>query len=539
VASDATLEFGAAVHTLTSGSVAGSGTVRFANGFTEVGGGRYAVEGVTSVVGGVHVFGPGVTVDSLGALSVGPGTLELNSGAPITLLSYTQRGGVFSGSDDVTVAGLFTWMAGTIRGSGVLNADGGMTIAPREVIGILDTREIGNGGDAVWTGTNDLNNAPAAVFRNRPGARLTLRGAAEFRGGTLQNEGVLERPPEAGDGTTRFAARFDNAGTISVHRGTLSLPEGGTQTGLFNVQAAASLGLGGAHTVVTGTLQGAGTVEFLSGSARFEGGTYDITGTTLFRSGTHRFDAGATLLSLGSVELNEATVDLSSGDTPAPLSYSQNGGVLTGSDELFVSGPLSWTAGAMAGTGTTRAAGGLQISGAAPVSLRDQRVLENQAAAVWSGTGDFVNDNGTVLLNSPNGSLLIEAAAEFTGGTLANAGLVEKGGPATTTRFTAPLTNRGSVQVRAGTLQLDGGFLQTDGITQVDAAAIASTLPVRIDGGRLQGAGTVDAPLLNAGALCARGARPIHAGRLGQVRGRDRWPCSWRRIRPVAGRCCR
>jgi hypothetical protein len=498
VAAEALLEFGAAVHGLEGGSVSGSGSVRFGNGFTELNGGLYAVAGTTTVVGGVHVFGPGVTVAPLGALTLLAGTLQLSSGASVMVASYTQRGGVLSGSDDITIDGLCTWTAGSIRGSGILNANGGFTIAPTEVIGILDTRVINNGGDAVWTGTNDFNNSPAAVFRVRPNATLTLRGAAEFRGGTVENEGLLERPPEAGSGVTRFTARVNSAGIVSVRRGSVLLLNGGTHRGLFTVQGGTTLGLAGTHTVISGTMQGDGSVEFLSDSVRFENGSYEINGATLFRSGSHRFGADATLLALGDVELNEATVDLSSGETPAVASYVQTGGVLTGSDELSVSGQLRWSAGAMAGTGMTRALGGLQVTGTEPVSLRDERVLENQAVAVWSGSGDFVNDDETELRNLPNASLLVEAEGEFLGGSLSNAGLLERGGGATITGFTAPVTNRGTVQVRAGTLQLDGGFVQTDGITQIDGASIASALPVRIDGGRLQGSGTIEASVVNA-----------------------------------------
>jgi hypothetical protein len=148
VAAEALLEFGAAVHGLEGGSVSGSGSVRFGNGFTELNGGLYAVAGTTTVVGGVHVFGPGVTVAPLGALTLLAGTLQLSSGASVMVASYTQRGGVLSGSDDITIDGLCTWTAGSIRGSGILNANGGFTIAPTEVIGILDTRVINNGGDA-------------------------------------------------------------------------------------------------------------------------------------------------------------------------------------------------------------------------------------------------------------------------------------------------------------------------------------------------------------------------------------------------------
>src|SRR4029077_17681150 len=68
------------------------------------------------------------------------GTINLD--IPITIEKFTLSSGTVTGSHDLTINGLFTWSGGTMSGSGVTNANGGILIDNAEVF--LDTRTLNN-----------------------------------------------------------------------------------------------------------------------------------------------------------------------------------------------------------------------------------------------------------------------------------------------------------------------------------------------------------------------------------------------------------
>src|SRR5207237_5737124 len=75
--------------------------------------------------------------------------------------------GTLSGTGDVTIGGLFTWNFGVVKGSGQVNANGGLNIA---VTGsaILDGRQLNNAGLAVWpiNAGGNISFQNGAVFNN-------------------------------------------------------------------------------------------------------------------------------------------------------------------------------------------------------------------------------------------------------------------------------------------------------------------------------------------------------------------------------------
>ena len=88
------------------------------------------------------------------------------------------------------------------------------------------------------------------------------------------------------------------------------------------------------------------------------------------------------------------------------------------------------------------------------------------------------------------------------GGLVANAGLFRVIGAPATTVIWAPFMNGGVVEVQSGTLSFAGpGFSQTSGTTYLNGGNIASTPPLQIMGGVMNGSGLISGSLTNAGLL--------------------------------------
>ena len=56
-------------------------------------------------------------------------TANFNFVGSLEITTLNQSGGVLTGSASVNVAGLTSWSAGTMSGSGVTNANGGMSLS--------------------------------------------------------------------------------------------------------------------------------------------------------------------------------------------------------------------------------------------------------------------------------------------------------------------------------------------------------------------------------------------------------------------------
>ncbi|WP_148071883.1 beta strand repeat-containing protein [Bythopirellula goksoeyrii] len=175
----------------------------------------------------------------------------------------------------------------------------------------------------------------------------------------------------------------------------------------------------------------------------------------------------------------------------------QTNGTITGSSDLTISGFTTWTRGTMSGTGTTRANGGLDLSGSLPKNL-DGRVLNNAGAATWAA-GQFITGNGAVLNNQLGAIFDTNFDGEIFDGFIGapsqinNAGTFTKSGGAGATRFHIAFNNTGAVNVQSGTLSLSGGGTSS-GSFDVSAG---STLQISsgvsfVAGASVTGAGTLD-----------------------------------------------
>jgi hypothetical protein len=298
---------------------------------------------------------------------------------------------------------------------------------------------------------------------------------------------------------------FTNSGTLRVESGIVSLREGGSHTGSLIAAAGGTLDFyQSAHTLqASSSVSGGGIVEFGSGSTVTITGAYNVTGTTQVSGGTVDFNPAATVTNIGgALTISGGTGNFNSGEALSVTTLTQSGGTLSGSDDLTVTGSMTWTSTAagstQSGSGTTTivSAASLNVSGSYNKTLAGRR-LDNHGSAVWSGSYGIVGSNGAVFNNLPGASFDAQGNASFTGGANAsfnNAGTFIKSAGTGLTVIDVLFTNSGVLRVESGTVSLREGGSHTGSLI----AAAGGTLDFYQSAHSLQasssvsGGGTVD-----------------------------------------------
>jgi hypothetical protein len=231
------------------------------------------------------------------------------------------------------------------------------------------------------------------------------------------------------------------------------------------------------------------------------------------------------------VVIASGSADLAVDTVVASLTLS--GGTLAGSGRLTVTGPVSWTAGTMSGSGTTLAMAGMDLGGANK-TLNERMVVLSGGTATMNASGSFISmRNGATFINQAtlelsNDGGLINNQGFFNGGSgggsFNNHGTLRKlaAGNSGITRFAGvTVDNTGIVEVLGATLSFSGGYTQTAGVTRLNGGTLGSETALMIDGGLLEGIGTVEAsvasdgdlgPGLSAGALRITGTHTQTSG---------------------------
>ncbi|MDB9450838.1 Calx-beta domain-containing protein, partial [Dolichospermum circinale] len=225
---------------------------------------------------------------------------------------------------------------------------------------------------------------------------------------------------------------FNNTGTVQVKAGTLNLSGGGTNTGSFSIDTGATLRITAGYNFNTGnSITGAGNFNIESGIA-----------TTVNAAST--WSAPVNLI---------------------------NGG-LTGAGALTISNQLNWSGGTLSGTGKKTVTGILNLSGNQSL---DGTTLETTGTTVWTGNGTLSTSNAAIWNNTSTGTIDLQSDADFsyntgTKTTFNNAGTFTKSNGTTTDEsyISGFFNNTGTVQVKAGTLNLSGGGTNT-GNFSIDA----------------------------------------------------------------------
>ena len=261
-----------------------NGTLRL-HGFNATGtsgGGAFEVQaGATLKISGANhsasgdpgISGDGVLELVAGTLSLdgsynlpvtrfnGGGTLNLNGDSQTDSLSIS--GGKLAGSGVLTVTDDLNWSGGTMGGSGMTVLGAGI---PVEIgganIGLQDTRTLRVEGTTTWTGDADFSNGTGATYQNAGTLISTGAGDRQFFAGNFVNEGVLVHDT----GSLAFSSGMSNTGRVTVESGSVKQQgfnaTGGTDTGVYELNAAARLEFTGGVRTLTDSAEvvGNGTV---------------------------------------------------------------------------------------------------------------------------------------------------------------------------------------------------------------------------------------------------------------------------------------
>jgi hypothetical protein len=336
VVSGATLELGGGVTAAAmSGPISGAGTVVFATGTVNYTG-KYDVTGGTQATSGTVNFNAPATVTSVGPINVSNGTMNFVTGKTITTTSLTQSAGTLEGTDTLTVTGVTTWSGGTWSGTGITNAEGGMTLTGEP---FLSGRTVNNVKTATWNGSAFLMEN-GAVFNNRAGAVWNHENDSniQFEGGStpvFNNAGTFEKT----GGTTSSGGGFssitvNNSGTVIAKSGILMLGTLFTQTG-------GSTLLEGGNIVTSGT-----STMTVNGGSVFGAGT--ITGGLTNTSGVVSASPSITSTTTGTLTVNGTNAGY----------YTQGAG---GTVEFGVAGSSAGSFDVLSATGAATLAGSAQL----------------------------------------------------------------------------------------------------------------------------------------------------------------------------------
>jgi hypothetical protein len=220
----------------------------------------------------------------------------------------------------------------------------------------------------------------------------------------------------------------------------------------------------------------------------FSGGNWSPAGVP--QPGDAVFINSGSVLATNAVTV--ASVTLSGGtctfNGPASLGALALSGsaTLTGTNVVTVTN-LTWTGGYMTGVGQTVVApgGSLWLDGTA-VKYLNQRVLNNQGAAVWTNTGGLYGYYGAVVNNSGTWDTRSDATFLYYGGgswppapVFNNSGSFTKTGGTGSTVFSGTaFNNSGSLDLVMGTLSFQSSqFTQKAGSTRLNGGVLTSSLP--------------------------------------------------------------
>jgi hypothetical protein len=493
-----TLRFAGAGASLTAASSVAAATVVFS-----------ASSGATNVNGSY----------SAAQTTVSNGLVNFNSGVPASVGALTQSAGTLAGTGTVTASTASVWSGGTMSGSGETIFNGALSISgPTKIL--TGGRRFTTNATTTWTGTGDIqtcSSGQSCVITNTGTWDLQSDRTINISGGgtaTFVNNGTLRKT--AGTGTSAFAIAMNNASLVDITAagGTLALDGGGTSTGAFTGASGTTLRFGGAATLGTGSSIAAPAVTFSINGLVNINGSYNAGTQTSVGNGTVNFNAAATVTSLGTaLAITGGTLNLSSGEPIAITTLTQSAGTLTGSDIVTASGASTWSGGFMGGVGTTTYNGALSLLGPTKV-LQGGRHLTTNGATTWTGTGDIQTCQSgltCVIVNAGTWDIQNNQAINASGGgttAFVNNGTIKKTVGTGTTTITSNFSTSSSVQVSTGTLSFFGGYTQTAGATLLNGGNLTSSAPLSIQGGTVQGTGTITGGMTSVAGHVVPGQSP-------------------------------
>jgi autotransporter-associated beta strand protein len=477
--------------------------------FTASANGSYTVDGSSLEIatGGIlnssahtQTVGLNLTMNGSSALNADTGDLTVsgavdNNGSTLTATAASSR--------TITISGVVSDSGSLIKnGAGTLILNGNNTYSGSTTIS-LGTLQIGNNsastlgsgnysgtiansGSLVFSSTANQTLAGAlsgsgAMVKSSTGT-LTLTAANSYSGNITINAGTLEI---GGSGVLQngdLANEILNNGTLSINTSanqTLSGVLSGT--GALHKSNSGTLTISSSNTYAGSTTIQAGTVSiatFGNGSAAGSfGASSDATQNLILSGGAILYTGANATANRGFTLANGTSSTINISTSGVSLNLSGNSAASTGSLVKAGTGTLVLTGNNSFTGGTTINAGTLQIgTGGTTGSLSAAGVMTNNATLVFNRSNsltqgtDFspsgITGSGSLIKNGI-GTLVLNAANTYAGGTVINAGILEIGNGGTTGSLstTGVISNNGTLVFNRSDSLTQGTDFSSSGIT--------------------------------------------------------------------------
>jgi RHS repeat-associated protein len=424
------------------------------------------------VTGGTNHAG---SLQDEGSLDITGGSLELTSASEASRVgSLVVQSGVLSGAGSVDVSSSFEWTGGTMSGTGTtkLEAAASASISPGSGSAVtLTERDLLNEGTLVWSSGTVYGEDGATITNsgtfdtNAENAYGDWFSSGLLRGGggvpTIVNTGTLAKT--SGTGVTDVQFAVENEGTVEeIPEGVLALTGGSAgedNTGTWVSPSSSPWG--------SGIALGPGT--FSLGSGTHISGTMTLAGATVDAGNIEGADAHLTLYGEG-VVLDLTSTSGASHIKELTQEAVAGGSELTGPGALDIADGMTWSAGTMSGTGSTRleagGSGSISPGSGSSVSLRE-RGLINEGTLTWSSgsvegrSNAEIDNSGTFDVDSdvPPEDLSGFGLVDEDGSNvwLHNTGTVKKASGSRYTQIGFQIDNEGTVETVSGQIIFTGG----------------------------------------------------------------------------------
>lgn len=545
-----------------------SGTVTVSSGTLSLAGGGTGDAPFVINSGGTLGFPSGsYNMTSNGSIT-GNGALSI-TGAYLTIGGVTSPGtfsfssGTLDGPGFLSIGTSFFWDGGTMKGIGgaELAGNGMGVLSGNTGTMLLDGRTFNNYGFIGYPATTNLlhlnNNAAFntyGTFDFQGDGSIIADGPSSV--GIFPN-GVMEK--DQGVGTSTIQPASTNNAIVFVTSGAIEFAGNGNHSGNFITDVDGGTGTVGTlifsapNTGIDGQVFGAGNVSFPSGYTDYDGVFFSIGGQTSITGGTLEVDepVSTTNFTFGSGELDlfgdfdmfgtgtwsGGTMSFDDGtflvDSGATLTIDAANDVTQLNTAVIENyGTILYTPGQIVGLGKrhpvrslTTSPGYLELKGGS--AIFNDGLFDIQSDAQIASTISTSAPTSTSLpspagraravTGTPRGRVVTHRARTLGKHPIAlcgcpneidNYGTLQKSAATGTTNFGPVLNNIGAMNALSGTLNFLDIYDQTAGSTTLGPGNIQDSsplTPLTLDGGTLNGAGTITGDVTNNGGAVAPG----------------------------------
>jgi uncharacterized repeat protein (TIGR01451 family) len=498
----------------------------------------------------------GGVMGGAGTLSISGGTLNIGSVTSPATFSLTS-GGVLDGPGFLSVGKTLFWDSGTITGSGGTELAGGGngTLSGAGPMN-LNSRAFNNYGHISYAVDPAQGNSPLTLNGN---AVFSTYGIFDFTadgsilGGATTSFGVFPNGflvKSNGAGNSTINPPTTNDAVIEVYVGTMTLAGSGTHHGWFIVDSKATIVFAASSTVlINASVFGAGNVAFPSGTSDIDA-FYDIEGQTSIGTASVTFESFAQTTDFlfndaGSLGLIGDFVMIGNGTWSAGTMQYDDGAFLVDTDGVLTidaaNGNCTLDTAVINNEGTIHYNAGTVVAGSIrrPVKalfassnyleLSNNSTINNDGlfdiqtdAPIVSSGGIFIEsvkrtkNRGRSIktialrpITTARGRVITHRARTMgshasgctcsSGNDIENYLTLQKSAGSGTTDFGPFFGNHGAMKALSGNLNFQGEYLQDDGSTTLAGGNIQVATPLDMEGGILDGSGTITGDLDNYG----------------------------------------